>query len=193
MLELYGRVYRGWNVKHFHYHGARSWFPVGLHVGEDAPAHGRSCGARQTTGAHRRKREHKPSEGMMLHQDGSRAARLEGQSAPRSDRDDGGRQQHDLLGGRHRPPGRRDPARAERRVGGPTRPLHEPETIPDLSDDPAPGNRQLTCPAQAGDRGDLPQLAPRPRDTIHCRRRGLPDYSANYGFADNPGRAILRI
>jgi hypothetical protein len=37
-------------------------------------------GARQATrGAHRRKRERKPCEGMMLHQDGSGAARLANQ------------------------------------------------------------------------------------------------------------------
>jgi transposase len=79
MLELYGDVYRGWNVKHFHEHlvqdhGLRwgyTWVKTQLHTAglvERA----------QRRGSHRRKRERKPWEGMMLHQDGSRAAWLAG-------------------------------------------------------------------------------------------------------------------
>ena len=79
MLELYGGVYRGWNVKHFHEHLVRdhgfrwgyTWVKTQLHTAglvERA----------QRRGAHRRKRERKPWEGMMLHQDGSRAAWLGG-------------------------------------------------------------------------------------------------------------------
>jgi Helix-turn-helix domain len=79
MLELYGGVYRGWNVKHFHEHLVRdhgfrwgyTWVKTQLHTAglvERA----------QRRGAHRRKRERKPWEGMMLHQDGSRAAWLAG-------------------------------------------------------------------------------------------------------------------
>jgi hypothetical protein len=76
MLELYGGVYRGWNVKHFHLvrdHGFRwgyTWVKTQLHTA------GLVERARRR-GAHRRKRERKPFEGMMLHQDGSRAAWLE--------------------------------------------------------------------------------------------------------------------
>jgi transposase len=81
MLELYRDAYRGWNVKHFHEHLVRdhnfrwgyTWVKVQLH------AAGLVERARRR-GAHRRKRERKPCEGMMLHQDGSRAAWLEGQS-----------------------------------------------------------------------------------------------------------------
>ena len=80
MLELYGGVYRGWNVKHFHErlvrdHGFRwgyTWTKTQLHAAglvERA----------QRRGAHRRKRERKPLRGMMLHQDGSRFAWLAGQ------------------------------------------------------------------------------------------------------------------
>jgi hypothetical protein len=80
MLELYGGVYRGWNVKHFHEHLVRdhgfrwgyTWVKTQLHA----------AGLVERTrrrGAHRRKRERKPCEGMMLHQDGSRAAWLAGQ------------------------------------------------------------------------------------------------------------------
>jgi transposase len=80
MLELYGEVYRGWNVKHFHEqlvrdHGFRwgyTWVKTQLHTAglvERA----------KKRGAHRRKRERKPWEGMMLHQDGSQAAWLAGQ------------------------------------------------------------------------------------------------------------------
>ena len=79
MLELYGDVYRGWNVKHFHEHLVRehgfrwgyTWVKTQLHTAglvERA----------QRRGAHRRKRERKPWEGMMLHQDGSRARWLAG-------------------------------------------------------------------------------------------------------------------
>ena len=82
MLELYGGVYRGWNVKHFHEHLVRdhgfrwgyTWVKTQLHT---AGLVERS----QRRGAHRRKRERKPFEGMMLHQDGSRAVWLEGQPA----------------------------------------------------------------------------------------------------------------
>ena len=81
MLELYRTVYRGWNVKHFHEHGVRdhnfswgyTWTKTQLHAArlvERAPRRG----------AHRRRRERKPCEGMMLHQDGSRHCWLEGQA-----------------------------------------------------------------------------------------------------------------
>jgi transposase len=79
MLELYGGAYRGWNVKHFHEHLVRdhgfrwgyTWVKTQLHT----------AGLVERTkrrGAHRRKRERKPWEGMMLHQDGSPAAWLAG-------------------------------------------------------------------------------------------------------------------
>jgi Helix-turn-helix domain len=82
MRELYGEVYRGWNVKHFHEHLVRdhgfrwgyTWVKAQLHTAglvERA----------QRRGAHRRKRERKPWEGMMLHQDGSRAGWLAGRPA----------------------------------------------------------------------------------------------------------------
>src|SRR5882724_1657826 len=82
MLELYGGVYRGWNVKHFHEHLVRdhgfrwgyTWVKTQLHTAGLVERAKRR-------GAHRRKRERKPFEGMMLHQDGSRAAWLEGQPA----------------------------------------------------------------------------------------------------------------
>ena len=77
MLRLYCEVYRGWNVKHFYEHLCQehgfqwsyTWVKNQLHAAglvERA----------QRRGAHRRKRERKPCEGMMLHQDGSRAAWL---------------------------------------------------------------------------------------------------------------------
>ena len=82
MLELYGSVYRGWNVKHFHEHLVRdhgfrwgyTWVKTQLHTA------GLVERARRR-GAHRRKRERKPWEGMMLHQDGSRATWLAGRPA----------------------------------------------------------------------------------------------------------------
>jgi transposase len=80
MLELYGGAYRGWNVKHFHEHLVRdhgfrwgyTWVKTQLHTAGLVERAKRR-------GAHRRKRERKPWEGMMLHQDGSRAAWLAGQ------------------------------------------------------------------------------------------------------------------
>ena len=80
MLDLYRTVYRGWNVKHFHEHGVRdhkfswgyTWTKTQLH------AAGLVERAKRR-GAHRRKRERKPCEGMMLHQDGSRHRWLAGQ------------------------------------------------------------------------------------------------------------------
>ena len=79
MLDLYGGAYRGWNVKHFHEHLVRdhgfrwgyTWVKTQLHTAGLVERAKRR-------GAHRRKRERKPWEGMMLHQDGSRAAWLEG-------------------------------------------------------------------------------------------------------------------
>jgi len=79
MLDLYKRSYRGWNVKHFHEHLIRdhgfrwgyTWVKAQLHAANLVERAKRR-------GAHRRKRERKPFEGMMLHQDGSRAAWLGG-------------------------------------------------------------------------------------------------------------------
>ena len=79
MLKLYRELYHGWNVKHFHEHLRRdhafgwgyTWVKTQLHTAglvERAARHG----------THRRKRQRKPCEGMMLHQDGSRAAWLAG-------------------------------------------------------------------------------------------------------------------
>jgi hypothetical protein len=67
-------------VKHFHEHLVRdhgfrwgyTWVKTQLHTAG-------LVGRAQRRGAHRRKRERKPWEGMMLHQDGSRAAWLAGQ------------------------------------------------------------------------------------------------------------------
>lgn len=79
MLGLYRGRYRGWNVKHFHEHLVRdhgfgwgyTWTKTQLH------AAGLVDRAKRR-GAHRRKRERKPCEGMMLHQDGSRHEWLAG-------------------------------------------------------------------------------------------------------------------
>jgi Winged helix-turn helix len=81
VLQLYRTVYRGWNVKHFHEHGVRdhkftwgyTWTKTQLHAAGLVERANRR-------GAHRRKRERKPCEGMMLHQDGSRHGWLAGQA-----------------------------------------------------------------------------------------------------------------
>ena len=80
MLALYRGSYRGWNVKHFVEHLKRdhnfnwgyTWVKTQLHTAGLVERAKRR-------GAHRRKRERKPCEGMMLHQDGSRANWLAGQ------------------------------------------------------------------------------------------------------------------
>ena len=80
MLGLYRTIYTGWNVKHFHEHGVRdhgfSWGYTWTKT--QLQAAGLVVRAKKR-GAHRRKRERKPWEGMMLHQDGSRHAWLGGQ------------------------------------------------------------------------------------------------------------------
>ena len=83
MLDQYESHYAGWNVKHFHEHlqlshgrpWSYSWVKTKLQAA-DLVARLRRRGS-----AHRRKRERKPCEGMMLHQDGSRAAWLAGRPA----------------------------------------------------------------------------------------------------------------
>jgi len=79
MLDQYRSQYWGWNVKHFHerlqrHHGFNwgyTWVKTQLH------AAGLVERAKRR-GTHRRKRPRKPCEGMMLHQDGSRAEWLAG-------------------------------------------------------------------------------------------------------------------
>lgn len=79
MLEEYRTRHQGWTVKHFHehlteHHGfawGYSWTKAQPHTAglvERARRHG----------AHRRRRPRKPCEGMMLHQDGSTHAWIEG-------------------------------------------------------------------------------------------------------------------
>jgi transposase len=80
IVALYRETYRGWNVKHFHEHLRRdhgfrlsyTFVKLQLHTAGLVERAARR-------GAHRRKRERKPCAGMMLHQDGSRAAWLAGQ------------------------------------------------------------------------------------------------------------------
>jgi transposase len=72
MLELYRTTYRGWNVKHFHEHGVRDHKFAWGYTWTKAQLHAAGLVERaKRRGAHRRKRERKPCEGMMLHQDGS--------------------------------------------------------------------------------------------------------------------------
>jgi hypothetical protein len=80
--RLYRERYQGFTVKHFHEHlikdhGFGSW----LHLAQAASAVGGVVPKAPRKGAHRRKRERRPLPGMMLHQDGSRHAWLEGQPA----------------------------------------------------------------------------------------------------------------
>jgi len=80
MLDLYRDCYRGWNVKHFHEHLVRDHNFCWGYTFVKTQLHTAGLVDRaKRRGAHRRKRERKPCAGMMLHQDGSRAAWLEGQ------------------------------------------------------------------------------------------------------------------
>lgn len=80
MLRLYRTVYRGWNVKHFHEHGVRDHKFAWGYTWTKTQLHGAGLVERaKRRGAHRRKRERKPCEGMMLHQDGSRHVWLVGE------------------------------------------------------------------------------------------------------------------
>ena len=80
VLSEYRTRYTGWTIKHFHEHLQKqhnfrwsyTWVKTQLHTAHLVlPAPRR--------GAHRRKRPRKPCVGMMLHQDGSRFAWLDGQ------------------------------------------------------------------------------------------------------------------
>ena len=81
MERLYRERYQGFTVKHFHEHLVKdhgfgwgyTWLKLHLQSAGLAPKAPRK-------GAHRRKRERRPLPGMMLHQDGSRHAWLEGQA-----------------------------------------------------------------------------------------------------------------
>src|ERR1700734_986831 len=97
--RLYRERYQGFTVKHFHEHLVKdhgfgwgyTWTKLHLQwMGVVAKA--------PRKGAHRRKRERRPLPGMMLHQDGSRHAWLEGQGALDLIRDHGRRDGRDLLG-----------------------------------------------------------------------------------------------
>lgn len=80
MLSLYRDRYRGWNVKHFHEHLVRDHHFAWGYTFTKTQLHAAGLVDRaKRRGAHRRKRERKPCEGMMLHQDGSRHDWLEGQ------------------------------------------------------------------------------------------------------------------
>jgi transposase len=80
MLATYRTGYTGWNVKHFHEHLQRDHGFRWGYTWVKTQLHGAGLVARAPRrGAHRRKRERKPCVGMMLHQDGSRAAWLAGQ------------------------------------------------------------------------------------------------------------------
>lgn len=80
MLWLYRERYWGWNVKHFHEHLVRDYKFAWGYTFTKTQLHAAGLVARaKRRGAHRRRRPRKPWEGMMLHQDGSRHAWLEGQ------------------------------------------------------------------------------------------------------------------
>lgn len=80
MLDLYRNQHMGWNVKHFHEHLQKHYhFKWGYTwVKNRLQAAGLVTKAKKR-GCHRRKRPRKPCTGMMLHQDGSTHAWLEGQ------------------------------------------------------------------------------------------------------------------
>lgn len=80
MLDLYRRRHSGWTVKHFHEHLVRDHNFAWGYTFTKTQLHAAGLVDRaKRRGAHRRKRERKPCEGMMLHQDGSRHEWLAGQ------------------------------------------------------------------------------------------------------------------
>jgi transposase len=80
MLELYRHRYLGWSVKHFHEHLLRDHHFSWGYTFIKTQLHAAGLVSRAPRrGAHRRKRERKPCEGMMLHQDGSRHEWLAGE------------------------------------------------------------------------------------------------------------------
>jgi len=80
MLDLYRGRHSGWSVKHFHEHLVRDHNFAWGYTFTKAQLHAAGMvGRAPRRGAHRRKRERKPCEGMMLHQDGSRHDWLQGQ------------------------------------------------------------------------------------------------------------------
>jgi hypothetical protein len=80
MLALYRERYFGWNVKHFHEHLVRDHNFAWGYTFTKTQLHAAGLVERaKRRGAHRRKRPRKPCAGMMVHQDGSRFAWLEGQ------------------------------------------------------------------------------------------------------------------
>ena len=100
---LYRERYRGFTARHFHEHlvaehkfsWSYTWTKTFL----------QSKGLLEKAkrrGAHRRKRPRRPMPGMMLHQDGSRHAWLQGPAGARSHCDPGRRDGGDLFGLSHR-------------------------------------------------------------------------------------------
>jgi transposase len=82
MLALYRARHRGWTAKHFHDHGVRHHGFSWGYTWTKCQLQAAGLVERSTLkGAHRRKRERKPCEGMMLHQDGSRHVWFAGQPA----------------------------------------------------------------------------------------------------------------
>lgn len=80
ILALYRRDHLGWNVKHFHEHLVkRHGYTLSYSLVKSRLQDAGLVRVKPQKGGHRRKRERKPCAGMMLHQDGSRAAWLEGQ------------------------------------------------------------------------------------------------------------------
>lgn len=79
ILALYRRAHMGWNVTHFHEHVVKHH---GYRLGYTClKNHLQAAGlvrVVQRKGGHRKKRERKPCVGMMLHQDASREAWLDG-------------------------------------------------------------------------------------------------------------------
>ena len=81
MVEEYRTHHAGWSVKHFHEHLQRRHHFGWSYSWTKTQLHGAGLVERaKRRGAHRRKRPRKPCEGMMLHQDASRFAWLDGEA-----------------------------------------------------------------------------------------------------------------
>ena len=81
MVEEYRTHHAGWSVKHFHEHLQRRHHFGWSYSWTKTQLHGAGLVERaKRRGAHRRKRPRKPCEGMMLRQDASRFAWLDGEA-----------------------------------------------------------------------------------------------------------------
>ena len=98
MLDLYRRRYEGWNVALPRARGPRPPVHVGVHVDEDAAAHGRAGGSCQAAGRAPSQAREEAVRGHDAASGWVAACLARGAAGARSDRDDGRCDELDLFG-----------------------------------------------------------------------------------------------